>query len=114
MHGRVGDSPIIGAGLFVDNKVGAACATGYGELALKSLGSFLIVELMRQGKTPQQACEEAIRRVVEKYDCANKQLAFLAINKAGELGAYAIRKGFTYTLYCKAGNKIFDSAFYMQ
>ena len=114
MHGRVGDSPIIGAGLFVDNAIGSACATGYGELAMKTLNSFLTVELMRQGKTPQGACEEAVRRVIEKYDCSDKQLAVMAVNKKGELGAYAIRKGFTYTLHTGEGNKIFDSDYHIK
>ena len=68
MHGRVGDSPIIGAALFVDNEVGAACATGVGEEVMKTLGSFLIVELMRQGATPQEACEEGIRRILARHD----------------------------------------------
>ena len=63
MHGRVGDSPIIGAGLFVDNEVGAATATGLGETIIKICGSFLIVELMRQGRTPQEACEEAVKGI---------------------------------------------------
>lgn len=65
MHGRVGDSPIIGAGLFVDNEIGGACATGLGELVMRTCGSFLVVELMRQGRTPQQACEEAALRIVK-------------------------------------------------
>ena len=54
MHGRVGDSPIIGAGMFVDNEVGGCCATGLGEAVMKTLGSFLVVELMRQGASPQE------------------------------------------------------------
>ena len=57
MKGRVGDSPIIGSGLFVDNQVGAATATGLGEAVIKTVGSFLIVELMRNGWSPQKACE---------------------------------------------------------
>lgn len=109
MHGRVGDSPIIGAGMFVDDEVGGACATGVGELALKTLGSFLIVEMMRQGKSPQQACEEAIRRVTKKYDYQKLQLGFLAINKNGEVGAYAIQKGFVYAHHNSVGNKTVDS-----
>jgi N4-(beta-N-acetylglucosaminyl)-L-asparaginase len=64
MHGRVGDSPIIGAGLYVDNEIGAATATGQGEEVIRISGCHLVVELMRQGKTPQQACEEAVSRVV--------------------------------------------------
>jgi N4-(beta-N-acetylglucosaminyl)-L-asparaginase len=109
MHGRVGDSPVIGAGMYVDNEVGGACATGVGELVMKTLGSFLIVEQMKLGKTPQQACMEAVRRITARYDYKNSQVAFLAVNKQGEVGAYAIRKGFIYTLYNPSGNKMVDS-----
>ena len=65
-HGRVGDSPIIGAGLYIDNEVGGAVATGQGELVMKTLGTFLVVELMRNGMNPQEACEEAVKRIVTK------------------------------------------------
>lgn len=109
IHGRVGDSPIIGGGMYVDDEVGGACATGVGELVMKTLGSFLIVELMRQGKSPQQACEEAIHRIVKKYDCSKFQVGYLAINKKGEVGAYSIQKGFMYSLYAENENKIYDS-----
>jgi N4-(beta-N-acetylglucosaminyl)-L-asparaginase len=100
-HGRVGDSPIIGAGMYVDNEVGAACATGVGEYVMKTLGSFLIVELMRQGSTPQEACEEAITRIVTKHPRRFKdfQVGYLAINKQGAVGAYGAEKGFEYSLY---------------
>ena len=64
--GRVGDSPIIGAALYVDNDIGAACATGVGEEVMKTVGSFLIVELMRQGMSPDAACREAVERIVQK------------------------------------------------
>jgi isoaspartyl peptidase/L-asparaginase-like protein (Ntn-hydrolase superfamily) len=97
MHGRVGDSPIIGAALYVDNEVGAATATGKGEAVMKTVGAFLIVELMRQGKSPQEACELAIKRIIEKNpDSKNFQVGYLALNKRGETGAYSIQKGFTY------------------
>lgn len=100
MHGRVGDSPIIGAALFVDNEVGAATATGKGEAVMKTLGAFLIVELMRQGKSPQEACELAIQRIIEKNpDSKNFQVGYLALNKNGEKGAYSIQKGFTYNAF---------------
>jgi len=97
MAGRVGDSPIIGAGLFVDNEIGAAVATGLGEEVAKTVGSFLVVELMRQGKTPQEACEEAIRRIVSKPNSNYKdfQVAYIAVNKKGETGAYAIHNNFS-------------------
>ncbi|MCX2719006.1 isoaspartyl peptidase/L-asparaginase family protein [Lentiprolixibacter aurantiacus] len=105
LAGRVGDSPIIGAGLFVDNEVGAATATGVGEEVVRTVGSFLIVELMRQGKSPQEACEEGVKRIIEK----NKgkldfQIGFIAINKKGEVGAYCIQPGFTYRTYSPAGH----------
>lgn len=99
MHGRVGDSPVIGAGMFVDNEVGGACATGLGEFVLKTLGSFLVVELMRQGRSPQKACEEAINRIVKRYPSYKDfQVGYLAINKRGEVGAYSIHSDFSYTL----------------
>lgn len=98
MAGRVGDSPIIGSGLFVDNEVGAATATGLGEEVLKTVGSFLIVELMRQGKSPQQACEEAIARIVKNNPRVDDfQVGYIAMNKEGETGFYSIHKGFWVT-----------------
>ncbi len=106
MHGRVGDSPVIGAGMYVDNEVGGACATGIGELVLKTLGSFLIVELMRNGSTPQEACEEAVRRIVKKYDTRGGQVGYLALNKNGEHGAFSIRKTFPYALYQAKENRL--------
>jgi N4-(beta-N-acetylglucosaminyl)-L-asparaginase len=109
LHGRVGDSPIIGAGLYVDNEIGAACATGVGELVMKTLGAFLIVELMRQGMTPQEACEEAADRIIKKYNYKELQVGYLALNKKGEHGAYSVQKGFNYTLYQKQKNQIFEA-----
>ena len=100
MKGRVGDSPIIGSGLFIDNNVGAAVATGLGEEVIKTVGSFLIVELIRQGKSPQEACEEAIKRILTKQkEKPSFQVAYIATNKKGELGAFSIHKGFSYTIY---------------
>ena len=96
MSGRVGDSPIAGAGLFVDGEVGAACATGVGELAMRALSSFFMVQLMRDGASPQEACELAIRRVIEKQDIGDSQLGVLALDKQGRVGSYAIREGFTF------------------
>ncbi len=100
MAGRVGDSPIIGAGLYIDNEVGGATATGLGEEVLKTVGSFLIVELMRQGKSPQEACEEAIHRIVKKNkNFKDFQVGYIAVNKKGETGAYSIHSGFYTTTY---------------
>ncbi|RZM17737.1 MAG: N(4)-(beta-N-acetylglucosaminyl)-L-asparaginase [Pedobacter sp.] len=103
LHGRVGDSPIIGAGLYVDNEVGGATSTGVGEEVVRNVGSFLVVELMRQGYTPEAACKEAVMRIIKKKpDTAkNIQVGFLAMNKKGEYGAYAIQKGFSYAV-CNA------------
>ena len=106
MAGRVGDSPIIGAGLFVDNEVGAATATGMGEEVVKTVGSFLVVELMRQGYSPQQACEEAIERIVKnnpKY--RDIQVGYIALNKKGQYGGYCIHPGFSYRVYGTSGHK---------
>ena len=112
-RGRVGDSPIIGAGLFVDNEIGGATATGMGELVMKTLGSFLVVELMRNGKTPQQAVEEAVIRIVQKVpDHKSYQIGFIAMNKAGETGAYCLKPGFNYALYKDGKNKLVDSKSY--
>jgi len=99
MHGRVGDSPVIGAGLFVDGEVGAAAATGTGELVMKTLGSFLVVENMRSGMTPYRACEAAVVRITRKIpEFSEHQVGFLALNKAGEYGAASIRPGFEYAV----------------
>ena len=106
MKGRVGDSPIIGSGLFIDNKIGGAVATGLGEEVVKTVGSFLVVELMRQGKSPQEACESAVKRIVSSNSQENKfQVAYIAMNKNGEVGSYSIEPGFTYMDYFKGENK---------
>ncbi|GLB50982.1 asparaginase [Neptunitalea chrysea] len=114
MNGRVGDSPIIGSGLFVDNEVGAAVATGLGEEVIKTVGSFLIVELMRQGKTPQEACEEAVKRIVTKPDSnyKNFQVGYIAMNKKGETGFYSIHKGFWMTKHTNGKNENKESGYY--
>lgn len=100
MHGRVGDSPIIGAGLYVDGEVGGATSTGVGEEVIRTAGSFLVVELMRQGRNPQEACEEAVRRIVKKRPDGAKELqvGFLALRRDGAVGAHAIQRGFTYAV----------------
>jgi N4-(beta-N-acetylglucosaminyl)-L-asparaginase len=100
MRGRVGDSPIIGAGLYVDGDVGAATSTGVGEEVIRNVGSFLVVELMRQGRSPQDACREAVMRIVKRRPQASKdlQVGFLAMNRAGEVGAWAIQPGFSYAV----------------
>lgn len=106
MKGRVGDSPIIGSGLFIDNKIGGAVATGLGEEVVKTVGSFLVVELMRQGLSPQDACEKAVKRIVSNNSQENKfQVAYIAMNKKGEVGSYSIEPGFTYMDYVNGENK---------
>jgi len=115
MGGRVGDSPIIGSGLFVDNEIGAAVATGLGEEVVKTVGSFLVVELMRQGKSPQEACEEAIKRIVTKPNSnyKNFQVGYIAVNKNGETGSYSIHKGFSMTKYQDGKNENSQADFYL-
>ncbi len=116
LRGRIGDSPIIGSGLFIDNEVGGAVATGLGEEVLKTVGSFLIVELMRQGMSPQQACEEAIKRIVTKpnSDFKNFQVCYIAMNKKGEIGSYAIHEWFSYSKFDNNGYKNIKSDFYLK
>ena len=111
MRGRVGDSPIIGAGLYVDNEIGAATATGVGEEVIRIVGCHLVVELMRQGNSPQQACKLAVERILKKNPAKAKeiQVGFLALNKNGETGAYCLQSGFNYAKYDSAGNMLIDS-----
>lgn len=106
LHGRVGDSPIIGAGLYVDNEVGGATSTGVGEEVIRNVGSFAVVELMRHGRTPTEACREAVLRIVKRRPQATRdlQVGFLAMNRHGEVGGYAIQHGFSYAV-CDAGSQ---------
>jgi N4-(beta-N-acetylglucosaminyl)-L-asparaginase len=110
MKGRLGDSPIIGAGLFVDNEIGAAVSSGQGEEVIRIAGTHLVVEMMRMGKTPEEACKGAIERLVKinPEKAKNFQVGFIAINKAGEYGAYSINPGFSYSVTASdAGGKVF-------
>lgn len=110
LHGRVGDSPIIGAGLFVDNEVGAACATGVGEEVIKQAGSAMIVELMRSGKSPKEACKELVNRIMKANKGKNDiQVGFLALRKDGEIGAFSVVSGFNYAVHDGKSNKLIDS-----
>ncbi|CAN5494392.1 N(4)-(beta-N-acetylglucosaminyl)-L-asparaginase [soil metagenome] len=111
MRGRLGDSPIIGAGLFVDNEVGAAVSTGLGEEVIKVCGTHLIVEFMRQGHTPEAACKMAVERIIKRNGAKAKdfQVAFIAINKKGEYGAYCIQKGFNFAVcYADGDSQLID------
>ena len=100
MHGRVGDSPVIGAGLFVDNEIGAATSTGVGEEVIKCVGSHLVVEYMRQGYSPREACKKVVERIAKRdpEKAKNIQIGFLAIDKNGNYGAYALQKGFSFAV----------------
>lgn len=112
MHGRVGDSPIIGAGLFVDNEVGAACATGVGEAVIRIAGSAVVVELMRNGISPNEACKIAVERIIRKHkDMTNLQVGFLALNKKGEYGAYSVYSGFNYAVRTNSINDMIDATY---
>jgi len=115
MHGRVGDSPIIGAGLYVDNEVGAVTATGHGEEVIRIAGCHTVVELMRQGLSPEEACKKAVERIISSAKKRNKplselQIGFIAINKNGEHGAYCLQKGFNYAVYSpEIKNQLLDA-----
>lgn len=110
MHGRVGDSPIIGAGLFVDNEVGAAAATGLGEEVIRTCGSHLVVENMRNGDAPETACRKAVQRIVEKNDTVeNIQVGFIAVNKKGQYGGYSIQPGFNFAVHQSGKNELLDA-----
>ncbi|WP_242084358.1 isoaspartyl peptidase/L-asparaginase family protein [Aestuariivivens sediminis] len=119
MHGRVGDSPIIGAGLFLDNTVGAAAATGLGEAVIRTAGSAMVVEQMRMGKSPAEACKTIVERIYTIHknhkDMDYLQVGFIALNKQGEYGGYSLRSGFDYAV-CdgKQGNRMEDASFKME
>ncbi len=118
LHGRVGDSPIIGAGLFVDGEIGAAAATGLGEAVIRTAGSAMVVELMRQGKTPQEACKIIVERIYEKHknhrDMRYLQVGFIAVNKQGGYGGYSLRSGFNFSVSDEANaHRMEDAKFKM-
>ena len=119
MHGRVGDSPIIGAGLFLDNEIGAAAATGLGEAVMRTAGSAMVVEQMRMGKSPLEACKEIVERIYKKYqgnkDMEFLQVGFIAVNKNGEYGGYSLRSGFNFAIYDEEqGNRMEDAQYKME
>ncbi len=118
MHGRVGDSPLVGDGLYVDNEVGGATSTGLGEAVIKIAGSFLVVEMMRAGASPQEACKMTIERMIHKEprykDVQDFLVGFVAMNKRGETGAFSYRKGLQYSLYREGKNQIFDADYLMK
>jgi N4-(beta-N-acetylglucosaminyl)-L-asparaginase len=115
MHGRVGDSPIIGAGLYADSEVGAATSTGMGEEVIRTCGSHTVVELMRQGMSPEMACKNAVERIIKRNPERAKtlQVGFIALNKMGMFGAYAIHKGFDYAVKSNDEEKIYNAEYFM-
>lgn len=97
MRGRVGDSPIIGSGLFIDNEIGGATATGLGESILRTCSSFLVVELMRHGMSPSEACKSTVERIIKLHpEYKDFQVGLIAVNKAGQVGGYSIHEGFSF------------------
>lgn len=113
LHGRVGDSPIIGAGLFVDNEIGAATSSGVGEEVIRICGTHLVVEFMRQGYSPEMACKKAVERIVkrDKEKAKTLQVGFLAMNKKGQYGAYAVQKGFVFSVKSENENQVHQSKY---
>jgi N4-(beta-N-acetylglucosaminyl)-L-asparaginase len=113
IHGRVGDSPIIGAGLFVDNEIGAATSSGLGEEVIRICGTHTVVEYMRHGYSPEDACKKACERIVnrDREKAKTLQVGFLALNKNGEYGAYAIQKGFVISVTSESENQIHEAKF---
>lgn len=111
IHGRVGDSPVVGAGLFVDNEVGSATSSGVGEEVMRICGTHLVVEFMRQGYSPEQACKKAVQRIVKRDPAKAKtlQVGFIAMNKKGVYGAYAVQPGFVYAVKSSTTNHIVAS-----
>lgn len=111
LHGRVGDSPIIGAGLFLDNDVGAACATGLGEAVVRVAGSAMVVEMMRMGMSPSEACKRVVERIYNKHqDVEGLQVGFIALDKAGNYGGYSIHSGFNYAICNESGGNRMEDA----
>jgi isoaspartyl peptidase/L-asparaginase-like protein (Ntn-hydrolase superfamily) len=110
MRGRVGDSPLIGAGLFVDNEIGAATATGLGEKVVKTLGSFRVVEYMRQGHNPEDACRLTVEYIKSKSpDYKEFQIGFVAMDKSGRYGGFGLQPGFGYAFNNSDENQYFEA-----
>jgi isoaspartyl peptidase/L-asparaginase-like protein (Ntn-hydrolase superfamily) len=115
LHGRVGDSPIIGAGLFLDNEVGGCCATGMGEAIIRVAGSSVVVEMMRNGMSPQEACDEAVARIMKKHkSLENLQCGFLALDKAGNVGASSVYAGFDYALKTASQEELINAEYKLE
>lgn len=114
VHGRVGDSAVIGAGLFVDNEVGAATSSGVGEEVIRICGTHLVVEFMRNGLSPEMACKKAVERIVKRNPAKAKELqvGFVALNKKGQYGAYSIQKGFSFAVKSNKEEKIYQAKYF--
>ena len=112
IRGRVGDSPIIGAGLFIDGDVGGATATGVGEAMIRTAGSSAVVESMRRGASPEEACYDIVQRILRKHPGVDgMQVGFLAMNMQGETGGYSVYNGFNYALRNKGQNEMIDAKY---
>ncbi len=112
MHGRVGDSPIIGAGIYVEPNVGAAASTGQGEDCIRIVGSYTVIEYLQRGYSPKQACKKAVEKIyrIKKEKAKSIQLAFIAMNTKGDFGAFALQKGFSYAVQnSQIHNQLFES-----
>ncbi|MCX6923099.1 MAG: N(4)-(beta-N-acetylglucosaminyl)-L-asparaginase [Verrucomicrobia bacterium] len=107
LPGRVGDSPILGSGLYVDNEVGAAGATGLGENVMRYCGSFMVVEYMRQGLHPTEACQETIRRIVKQEGRgANLSINFIALDKSGRAGGAGSDGSFSFSVTTQSSSRV--------
>ncbi len=112
IRGRVGDSPIIGAGLFIDGDVGGATATGVGEAMIRTAGASAVVESMRRGASPEEACYDIVQRILKKHPgVEGMQVGFLAMNMQGEHGGYSVYNGFNYALRSKDRNEMVDAKY---
>ncbi|MFM7765496.1 MAG: isoaspartyl peptidase/L-asparaginase family protein [Sphingomonadales bacterium] len=113
MHGRVGDSPIIGAGLYVDGEVGGATCSGLGEEMIRIAASHSVVEAMRSGKSAQAACEAVIKRYYKRRGdkAYGKQVCLLAMDNYGNVGAFSLMPGFLYSVTCNGTNEVRKAAY---
>jgi isoaspartyl peptidase/L-asparaginase-like protein (Ntn-hydrolase superfamily) len=112
IRGRVGDSPIIGAGLFIDGDVGGATATGVGEAMIRTAGASAVVESMRRGASPEEACYDIVQRILKKHPgVEGMQVGFLAMNMQGEYGGYSVYNGFNYAMRSKDRNEMVDAKY---
>lgn len=114
IHGRVGDSAVIGAGLFVDNEIGAATSSGVGEEVIRTCGTHTVVEYMRRGYSPEMACKKTVERIIKNDPVKAKtlQVGFVAINKKGVYGAYALQEGFEYAVKSNTEDRVYKSPFF--